>query len=248
MAVTCIPFVFPGVPNVRCAFQTRTGGVSVGPWAGGNIGYGVGDNPEHVAANREDLRLTLGLDTLVDVHQVHGVTTIMEPDPAQSTREDFTPVHADGMATSMARKGLLVKSADCQPILLAHESGRFVAGIHAGWQGNRQSYPQVAVKDLCSHFNVAPESLLAVRGPSLGPASAEFVNFNSEWGPDFARWYSNHNRTMDLWLLARDQLLEAGLLPQRIFSLDLCTASLDIFYSYRRDKITGRQGSIIYMI
>lgn len=245
MAITYLPFVFPGVPKVRCAFQTRTGGVSKGPWAGGNIGFGVGDNSAHVLANREALRAALGLDSLVDTHQVHGVTTIIEPD--RTMRTDTNPVDADGMATACASLGLMVKTADCQPILLAHESGCFVAGIHAGWQGNRQRYPQVAVQELCEHYKVRPQSLFAVRGPSLGPARSEFINYDTEWGPDFARWYSEKDSTVNLWLLARDQLLEAGLVAGRIFSLDLCTASLDLFFSYRRDKVTGRQGSVIWI-
>lgn len=258
MSVNFIPFVFPGVKNVRCAFQTRTGGFSQnrdnmpfagdqGFFAGGNISFAVGDHPEHVQANREDLRRTLGLDTLMDTKQVHGVTTIFEPDPSTAALHDEPSVKADGMSTSRPGMGLMVKSADCQPILIAHESGRFVAGLHAGWQGNRQNYPGVAVGELCKYYQVEPRSLFAVRGPSLGPSAAEFIHFDTEWGPDFARWYAERERTVNLWMLAKDQLLAAGLLPERLFSLDLCTFSLGLFYSFRRNKITGRQGSVIWI-
>ena len=61
MAAEVIPFVFPGVPGVRCAFQTRVGGVSPAPWDSANIGDNVGDDPVRVAANRQALRETLGL-------------------------------------------------------------------------------------------------------------------------------------------------------------------------------------------
>lgn len=247
MGMTTIPFVFPGIPRVRCAFQTRGGGHSAGEYAGGNISYAVGDNPVHVRANLDDLRVTLGLDVLCDVHQVHGVVTVIEPQPATPVSLDEPTLEADGMATARKRFGLLVKSADCQPILLAHESGRFVAGIHAGWQGNRQDYPGVAVKELCAAYGVKAEELSAVRGPSLGPAKSEFVNFADEWGHEFAQWYEEREKIVNLWRLAKDQLLAAGLREDRIYSLDLCTASLDIFYSYRRDKVTGRQGSIIWI-
>lgn len=257
MAVTFIPFVFPGVPAVRCAFQTRMGGVSqnrntpfagdIGVYAGGNISFAVGDTPDHVQANREDLRRTLGLDTLMDTKQVHGVSTVFEPEPATQALHAEPGIEADGMATSRPGMGLMVKSADCQPILIAHESGRFVAALHAGWQGNRQQYPGVAVTELCKVYGVKPCSLFAVRGPSLGPSASEFIHFDTEWGPDFARWYARSARTMNLWELAKDQLIAAGLVAERIFSLDLCTFSLDIFYSYRRNKITGRQGSVIWI-
>ena len=59
MALSFIPFRFPGVKGVRCAFQTRDWGVSEGPYGGGNIAYGVGDDPLRVSANRLDLSATL---------------------------------------------------------------------------------------------------------------------------------------------------------------------------------------------
>ena len=61
MALSFIPFAFPGVGGVRCAFQTRSWGVSEGPYAGGNIAFTVGDDPLRVSANRLDLAASLGL-------------------------------------------------------------------------------------------------------------------------------------------------------------------------------------------
>ena len=55
MSVSYIPFEFPGVPQVGCAFQTRGGGVSLGEYGGGNIAFTVQDNPDHVIANRRSL-------------------------------------------------------------------------------------------------------------------------------------------------------------------------------------------------
>ena len=86
-----------------------------------------------------------------------------------------------------------------------------------------------------------------MRGPSLGPQRSEFVNYDEEWGPDFANWFNARDKTMNLWRLTRDQLLEAGLPDEGIFGLDLCTASMpDSFFSYRRDGICGRQANVIW--
>ena len=73
-----------------------------------------------------------------------------------------------------------------------------------------------------------------MRGPSLGPQRSEFVNYGKEWGPDFANWFNARDKTMNLWRLTRDQLLEAASMP-------------DSFFSYRRDGICGRQANVIWI-
>lgn len=255
MAVNLIPFVFPGVAGVRCAFQTRKGGVSQGSFAGGNIAFSVPDNPACVLENRKDLVRTLGLDVsattgLAEVNQVHGDTLLCDPSPL-SAFDGPLPAKlpdADGLATSQPGLGLMIKTADCQPVLVAHRLGRHVAAFHVGWRGNRLGFLQSGLATFCKRYELAPADLFAVRGPSLGPARAEFVNFDREWGPDFARWFSPVTRTMNLWQLTRDQLVQAGLRPEHLFGLDLCTASLgDSFFSYRADRNSGRQASVIWI-
>lgn len=246
MAVTWIPFAFPGVPGIRCAFHTRQGGASQGAWGGGNISLEVGDSPEAVIANRRELSHALGLAGWAECRQVHGDVMVFDPAPLDLA----TPpaIEADGLGTARPGMGLVIKTADCQPVLIAHESGSYVAALHVGWRGNRIGFPGSGIRAFCDRYGLAPRDLLAVRGPSLGPAAAEFVNFTDEWGTDFTRWFSAHDRTMDLWTLTRHQLAEAGLAPERIFSLDLCTSTLgQDFFSYRRDRITGRQASVIWI-
>lgn len=237
MDISYIPFTFPGLPSVGCAFQTRPGG---------NISFAVGDDPAAVRCNRQALLRELGLDAFVELKQVHGDTLLFEP-PTTPLEDDAT-LEADAHATSRPGVALMIKTADCQPILLAHTSGKYVAAIHAGWRGNRMGLPTTAVTRFCEHYGLSPRDVLAVRGPSLGPASAEFVNFAREWGQDYAPWFTPGTSTMDLWSLTRHQLREAGLIDAHIFGLDLCTASMpDMFFSYRQDKNCGRQASLVWI-
>ena len=243
MALTVIPYRFPGLAGVRCAFQTRTGG-AYRDAASASLATGV--SAAATAAKRRALREALGLDGLAEVWQVHGDAMIFEP---AAVPEDSLPgQEADGLATSRPGLGLVIKTADCQPILLAHAGGRHVAALHAGWRGNRVDFPGSAVARFCEHYGLHARDILAVRGPSLGPDMAEFVNFDAEWGEGFRAWFDAKQKTMDLWSLTRQQLLAAGLAPSRIFGLDMCTASMnDLFFSYRRDKATGRQANIIWI-
>ena len=180
MALSFIPFAFPGAPGVRCAFQTRDWGVSEGPYGGGNIAYTVGDDPLRVSANRLDLAASLELAEIAELDQIHGDTLVFDPPPSPLERFVEPPAFpkGDGLATDKPGIGLIIK----------------------------------------------------------------------EWGPDFANWFNARDKTMNLWRLTRDQLLEAGLPDEGIFGLDLCTASMpDSFFSYRRDGICGRQANVIWI-
>lgn len=240
MDMTFLPFRFPGIDTVRCAFGGRSAG---------NFSLDAPEarrDPAATLARRRSLPDMLRVETVAELRQVHGVRTLFEPEPWRAESPAVT--EGDGMVTRREALALAIKTADCQPLLLAHTSGRVVAAAHVGWRGNRQNYPGRIVDELCARYDLDPADLAAVRGPSLGPAAAEFTNFDSEWGDSFRPWFDASARTMNLWRLTRDQLVAAGLRPERIYSLDLCTAALaDAFFSYRRDHACGRQLSLIWI-
>lgn len=244
--MTHIPFVFPGLPHVRAAFTTRLDGVSRAPFGEANLSWEVGDDEAAVRENRLGLQRELGFTAWTEARQVHGNDVLIEPPPGTVTQQP--DIQADGLATSRPGLALVVKTADCQPILLAHGGGRHVAALHCGWRANRREFPRRGVVAFCNAYNLDPKDLYAVRGPSLGPAASEFIHFDREWGGAFQSYFDPGTRAMDLWRLTREQLVRAGLRPERIYSLDLCTYSLSkLFFSYRRDKITGRQAGLIWI-
>jgi YfiH family protein len=241
MAVTSIPFSFPSLPSVRAVFTTAASGPEKG-----NIAYNVAKDPEAVLANRQSLRDRLGFSSWHSLRQVHGTDMAFEPEPVALVER--SSLEADGLATSVAGQALVIKTADCQPILIAHESGKYVAALHVGWRGNVLEFPQKAVASFCERYGLAPEELLAVRGPSMGPGESEFTNFEMEFGDRFRDFFDPATQTVNLWRLTVAQLRQAGLRRERIFSLDLCTVSLPEFHSYRRDKAnSGRQASLIWI-
>ena len=245
--IAYIPFSFPGVPGVRCAFQQRLGVGATGPKEFGNISLEVGDAPEVVLENRRALQRELGFSAWAELKQVHGVTFVS--DAVATQFESPGVIEADGQATDVPGLALLIKTADCQPILLAHEDGAHVAALHVGWRGNRFEFPVSGVYAFCQRFGFSPQELFAVRGPSLGPTKAEFVNAATEWPEPFLKWYDPDHRTMDLWGLTRAQLQQAGILPERIFGVDQCTlTNQEKFFSYRGDSASGRQASLIWIV
>lgn len=251
-----IPFRFPHAPRVGCAFHMRnTCGMSqadivANPLAHGNISLNITNGCEELHAQtiltRQSITKVLPVQDFAELYQVHGDVLHFEPE-AQSPLTAST-IHGDGLATSRAGRALMIKTADCQPVLIAHKSSQYIAAFHVGWRGNRMEFLQSGIDAFCVHYDVHPRDLVAVRGPSLGPHAAEFTNFATEWGADFAQWFSEREQTMDLWQLTRHQLAKAGIPTTQIYGLDLCTLSLpQAFFSYRRERITGRQASFIWI-
>ncbi len=239
--IAFVPFSFSGLHAVGCAFTSRQGGVSTAPCTSANLSFEVQDDLAAVRANREGIKKRLGLKQLVDCTQVHADTLNFE-------LQEGEPCTGDGLATSTAGIGLMIKTADCQPVLIAHENGRFVAALHIGWRANVLNFIGTGVQRLCTHYSCKPSELFAVRGPSLGPKKAEFTNFDQEFGAAFKAYYHSPSKSMNLWQLTQDQLMAAGLLPERIHGIDMCTMSMpDVFFSYRREKNTGRQAGIIWL-
>ena len=233
----CIDFKFPGLPHIGCAFTTR----AVSPQASRQLPA----DSLRAALNTDlqNLQDRNGIQTRQTVHQVHGSTLLFVEHSPETARE-----RADALATDRTSLALVIRTADCQPILMSDRSGRCIAALHVGWRGNRNEALLQWVAEFCTHFCIRPQELLAVRGPSLSPARSEFVHFAHEWGSEFLPYFKAEDQTVDLWRLTRDQLLRAGLLQEHVFGLDLCTYSLpELFYSHRRDRDVGRQAGIIWI-
>lgn len=250
-AIAFFPFEFVDIPNVGVVFTSRRGGVSEPPHDSANLSFEVGDDEEKVRQNRRLIYGRLELTGWYECKQVHG--DIIHVDPDSIEPEEWSRLEGDGLITATPGTGLVIKTADCQPLLLAHKSGKYVAGLHVGWRGNKINFPKVGVDRFCETYDLKPEDIHAVRGPSLGPDKAEFINFEKDFGRAFKQYHDPETHMVDLWQMTHDQLLEAGLNEANIHSIDLCTMGMDdTFFSYRKAcaspvKETGRQAGIIWI-
>lgn len=244
MSLNYMEFRFPGLDNVRCVFTTKDGGCSSGAYASANMSLEVGDDPEAVRTNREALRTRCGFTVWQELTQVHEQAVFMD------LTDDFfegATLEGDGLCTNKPGHGLVIKTADCQAIMLADMDGRHVGALHCGWRGNAGNFPAAGVRKFCAYYGIDPTQVLVVRGPSLGPGKSEFVNFEQEWNPMFKSYFNPVTRSVDLWTLTRNQLMGTGIPARNIYSIDLCTASSEQFFSYRRNNVTGRQAGVIWI-
>ncbi|MFA5628113.1 MAG: peptidoglycan editing factor PgeF [Thiohalomonadaceae bacterium] len=230
---------WPAPEHVMAATTTRIGGVSVGPWAGLNLSDHAGDELRHVSENRRRLRQSLDLPSEpLWLEQVHGTAVLQE----QSGCADASVAFSSG-------KVCAVLTADCLPVLLCDRAGTAVAAIHAGWRGLLAGVIEAAVLRL----QRSPDEILAWLGPAIGPNAFEvgeevrqaFVFEDAAAATSFqplptGRWLA------DLYSLARLRLVRCGV--QAVYGGGLCTLQDERqFYSYRRDGVTGRMASLIWL-
>jgi polyphenol oxidase len=237
----CISPDWPAPANVRALQITRNGGVSVAPYASFNLGSHVGDNPLAVSRNRMLLASLLPSEP-VWLNQVHGISV------ADAGHAGCLP-EADASVSTHPGAVCVVMTADCLPILLCDDHGTVVGAAHAGWRGLCDGVIEATV----SAMQVAPSSLMAWLGPAIGPAAFEvgaevraaFMQKDAQAESAFVagaegKWLA------DLYQLARLRLNALGI--TRIYGGELCTYRDPArFYSYRRDGVTGRLGTFIWL-
>ncbi|MBI5831884.1 MAG: peptidoglycan editing factor PgeF [Armatimonadetes bacterium] len=234
-----------GVPH---AFTTRPGGVSAGVYAGLNLGSVTGDDRAAVGRNRALVCSALGFDlaALRMAAQVHGhdVTDVASASPGDC--DEATAVAADGLYGADPGQLAGVRVADCQPVLLASDDGRWVAAVHAGWRGQADGILTVAVRGLCQRAQVAPERLVAAIGPCISAAHYEVsTEVLSRFDADLAQPTRPGHARLDLRAAAVRELYGLGVV--RVDVSQHCTcAEPELFYSHRRDgAATGRQMGLI---
>jgi len=233
-----ISFCFPGLKNIQVYFGTRLGGVSKGSYQSLNVSLEVGDNQQDVLTNREKIKKHLNLLNWKELKQIHSTQIITQSDSKKT-------LEGDGIFSSKC-EALGIKTADCQALFFTDLKGKYIGALHCGWRGNIYNFPGLGVKKFAQEFNLQPCEILAVRGPSLGPCCAEFVNYKREIPKELWSYLDKKTLKLNLWQITKKQLLKAGLLPEHIFSLDVCTnCNPDLFFSYRRDKTCGRMLNLI---
>ncbi len=142
----------------------------------------------------------------------------------------------------------MIKQADCQAVMLVDPRHKALANMHCGWRGNVRGVISEGIKQMRAVYGSDPADLLAAVGPSLGPCCAEFIHYRDEL-PEEAWKYQVRPFYFDLWQWSRDQLLAAGVKAGNIEIAGICTSCrTDEFYSYRKEKVTGRFGSVIGLL
>ena len=235
--------------NVRALLTTRVGGYSLPPYDSFNLGAHVGDTPAAVARNRAVLSGRLPAEPIW-LSQVHGVDVADAAELATDAAGKPVPV-ADAIVARVPGRVCVVMTADCLPVLLCDDAGTVVGAAHAGWRGLADGVLEATI----ARMGVAPGKLRAWLGPAIGPACFEvgsevrdaFVAGDPAASLAFTPRADGHGKWLcDIYLLARQRLQRLDITA--ISGGEACTVSGgDRFFSYRRDGVTGRMASLIWL-
>ena len=230
--------------------------MSAAPYDSLNLGEHVGDDPVHVASNRQIFQRAVGARP-VFLNQVHGTAALW----ITAVTPDGVP--ADACLTDQPGVACTIMVADCLPVLFASVRGRRVAAAHAGWRGLAgqggpgilaETYKLFSAQAL-SEQALQASDIIAWLGPCIGPQAFEvgaevraaFVAHDlqaaSLFQPKGDKWLA------DLAGLARQRLRKLGI--DQIYgndsSLPWCTFSQPSrFFSHRRDRVSGRMATSIW--
>jgi YfiH family protein len=227
-----------GLPH---GFLGRRGGVSSGPLAGLNVGYGSSDDRAAIDENRRLAIASLLADApLATVHQVHSAEAVYVEAPWPQKERP----RADAMVTH--RPGLLlgILTADCAPVLFADEEAGVVAAAHAGWRGALAGVTDSTIAAM-ERLGARRENVHAAVGPCIGQPSyevdhafrARFVSDDSVNGRFFTEGAAGKPQ-FDLEGYVVHRLIAAGVGEVEALNLDTY-ADPDRFYSFRRATHRG---------
>lgn len=237
--------------------------------AGGglNLGVHVGDDPANVAFNRAIVRGRLPSEPAW-LSQVHGSVVARADRVARGSVPE-----ADASIATMPGAICAIQTADCLPVLFTDRAGTVVGAAHAGWRGLAGGVLEATVAAMRAELapagsadgDPAGNEIIAWLGAAIGPqefevgeevlqaflagaaSSASLADEEAAVRAAFVPRGSMPGKYLaDIYTLARLALRRVGV--SQVAGGDLCTVTdASRFYSYRRDKVTGRQASLIWI-
>lgn len=223
------------------SFFGRNGGVSKSPFDSLNIADHVEDKIEDVNRNREILSEFLEMP-LVFIGATHSSNVV-------NVKSEYPNVHkdTDALVTRETNLGLVIMSADCAPIVLVDPIAHVVGVVHAGWQGMLVGVVENSVEGMLD-LGAETQNMKAIIGPTI---SAKNFSANQDRYeevknkvPSAAVKLSNGDYAVDIRKGIKTQLAKYQI---KTTDLNICTFENKDLFSYRRDPITGRNATVVWL-
>ncbi len=219
-------------PNIYYSFGNKTDSLSL---------IKKGDRKVLVA----DQEIPLARFVMADQTHSREIKVIEESDLGSGflANKPEIPV-VDGFVTNLPNVFIVIKGADCTPILVYAKSKSVVGGCHSGRQGTKNGIIKNLIQTMLTEFNLIVTDLVVVIGPAISGASYQV---SEEVYSDFVTMtgIEQDYRQLDMQRVIVRDVLEMGLLSENIIKSRECTYASPNYFSYRRDKTRERQVSII---
>lgn len=238
--------------GIRHGFSTRLGGVSKGIYESMNLGLKLDDEKENVLRNYEIFGESVGIDhtRISSPDQVHKAKVLVatEEDAGDGIVRPLTHFEVDAQVTNVKNLPLIVFGADCVPMIFYDPVHEAIGTAHGGWRGTVMRIAGNVIKTMKEEYGSDPGDIHVGIGPSIGPGNYEVddtvireVSKMNLPGAETAYRLRKTKYMLDLWLLNRLVLIEAGVPDEHIYCAELCTMKHhDTFFSHRYTH--GRRG------
>jgi len=245
--------LFKKMDGVEQGVFNRFGGISKEPFDSLNVGLNSGDEVSSIQENRKLIIRKMGIRPLIFLNQNHGTQIKVLKCEDNDLSEIFEPgkelYTADGIITDITGIFLVIQVADCQSVMMYDPEKRVIANTHSGWRGSVGNIIGQCVDKMVSEFDCNPENIHAGISPSLGPCCAEFIHYKKEIPKDLWGYKLDGSTHFDFWKMSQDQLVQKGVKEDHIENMKTCTkCNSDRFFSYRKEKTTGRFACVISMV
>ncbi len=156
----------------------------------------------------------------------------------------------DALITNCSNLPLLIRTADCVPVVLYDPCRRVIANIHAGRVGAQKQIVRKTLELMISEFGSVPTDIVAAVGPHICKNCYEVDDACAkEFGEKYIAGYSNSQKPLvDIVLACKDQMEAVGVDSKNIHIANICTAESSEWPSWRRDKSEERLGTFISLL
>lgn len=188
--------------------------------------------------------LEIPFEKLIFANQTHSKHVFSLPIGADLPALPLDDV--DAFVTNRSDVFLMIRTADCQAIVLFDPVAHVIGAVHSGWRGSVQNIVGETIAVMQRDFGCKPEHILAGISPAIGPCCQVFTDPASELPAAFHQYIQPDNH-VNFWRVTLDQLLEVGVPHEQIEFADICTMDdTEHYFSYRVEGAeTGRFASVI---
>jgi YfiH family protein len=160
---------------------------------------------------------------------------------------------ADGLMTGHKNIPIMVMGADCSLIILSDIKNKAVCTVHAGWKGTLDGIVVKALRKFSKKFGTRPDDTMVFMGPCIRQCCYEIDRgladrFIQRFGKSSHILSKKEKAYLDLAGLNRKQSIDSGIPAGNIIDTGVCTGCNDNYYSYRKEKVTGRQAAIAMVV
>lgn len=225
--------IFDSVPFINHAVSTRHGGVSKGKELKSlNLGFKTDDKKENVTENYKRFCAAADFDvnSLVFAYQTHSanVRIVSKDDCGKGIFKERDYTDIDALITNIPDISLVIHTADCVPLAFADTVNKVIANAHCGWRGTFGMLAVKTLNEMSENFGTDPQNVICTIGPCICSKCYEvsedlYLDFKNKFNYDNAIFEKDNKFFLDLALINKIMLINAGVREENIAVSDLCT-------------------------